>query len=141
MGRIRDRLATPDNPSGLDVGSRRHEVRGHGTGRDSDLPAIGGNVDPRIVPTRTGAPRLVALQRAAGNRAVASLVGHPTVQRMDVQIDELTSQVRTTDDMASRMPPEVLARLIRAVMDRISSDRTTRERSDEERRLTGSPGG
>jgi hypothetical protein len=64
---------------------------------DAATPIVG-VADPRL--THGGsAPGLMALQRSAGNAAVAGLVAPRSVQRA-VQIDELTSRVDVADGPA-----------------------------------------
>lgn len=80
----------------------RHRPAGAGVDRDSSgsIP-VTRSADPRLASTGAAAPGLLALQRTAGNAAVASLVGGaPAVQRA-VRIDELTTRVDTGDATAA----------------------------------------
>lgn len=82
------------------LGGRR---RPGGSVHDSttDLaPAVTGNADPRLSHAGTSASGLMALQRSAGNAAVASLVGQrPTAQR-DVVIEEVETGIDTAPGAA-----------------------------------------
>lgn len=75
-------------------------------GPDADRDAPGAipvtrSADPRLASAGSATPGLLALQRSAGNAAVASLVGGvPAVQRA-VQIDEITTQVDAGDTNAA----------------------------------------
>jgi hypothetical protein len=64
---------------------------------DAATPIVGA-ADPRLA-HGSSAPGLMALQRSAGNAAVAGLVAPRSVQRA-VQIDELTSRVDVADGPA-----------------------------------------
>lgn len=65
---------------------------------DPAAAPIVGAADPRLIHAGS-APGLMALQRSAGNAAVAGLVAPRSVQRA-VQIDELTSRVDVADGPA-----------------------------------------
>lgn len=71
--------------------------------------------EPRHAHRSAAGAGLMALQRSAGNAAVASLLaGRPVVQRMDIQIDEMTSQVRAADSGAT-LSPAILAMVLKAI--------------------------
>ena len=102
MTAIHARLGQPD--ADLDVdGARRSAVHADARGLDgADHAAspILGRPDPRLASPGSAAAGLMALQRTAGNAAVASLLApRATVQR-DVQIDEMTSRVDVSDAAA-----------------------------------------
>lgn len=80
----------------------RHRPAGAGADRDSSgsIP-VTRSADPRLASTGAAAPGLLALQRTAGNAAVASLVGGTPVVQRAVQIDELTTRVDTGDATAA----------------------------------------
>jgi len=56
---------------------------------------------------------------------------------MEVNIGEVNSTVRATDS-ASLLSPEMLERIVRAVMERVRDEESHRQRTEAERRL--SPG-
>ncbi len=76
----------PVRTAGSDVAPAPADGRGPAT-----APIVGRG-DPRLG-SAAAAPGLLALQRSAGNAAVASLVARPVVQRAPVQIDEMTTHV------------------------------------------------
>jgi hypothetical protein len=89
----------------LDVdGARRPAVHPDAHATDAaHAPAspILGRPDPRLAGAGSAAAGLMALQRTAGNAAVASLLApSATVQRENVQIDELTTRVDVSDTAA-----------------------------------------
>ena len=93
-----------------DAAARIDDAEAHGThvraSRPADgpgpgtAPAVVRGADPRLTHSGGAAPGLMALQRTAGNAAVAALVGRPAVQRA-VEIDELSTSV-TVDDTAAQ---------------------------------------
>ena len=54
---------------------------------------------------------------------------------MEVNIGEVNSTVRTTDQ-ASLLSPEVMERIVRAVLERMREEESHRRRVESERRLT-----
>ncbi len=89
-------MTAPHGP--LDAGDEVHRSGTHrravdsardpGAGvRSPEAPAVVRGADPRLAHGPSAAVQLLALQRSAGNTAVASLVGAPTIQR-DAPIDD-----------------------------------------------------
>lgn len=64
------------------------------------VPAVVRGADPRLTHAGGAAPGLIALQRTAGNAAVAALVGGPTIQRA-VQVDAMSTRVSVGDTAAA----------------------------------------
>lgn len=63
----------------------------------TEAPALVRATDPRLGHPANAAPALLALQRTAGNAAVASLVaGRPLPVQRDVSIDEIETTVGPT---------------------------------------------
>lgn len=92
------RLGQLDEQAGL-VDRRRPTVRSHDTNTEQ-APALAGHADPRLANAGASATSLMALQRTAGNAAVASLVGSlPSVQR-DVSIGEVATDVAAAPEAA-----------------------------------------
>ena len=91
MSRTPGRLGGTDEHAELD-GPRRPDA--HTRDRDpGDAPPLTTSADPRLAGRGSSAAGLLALQRSAGNAAVASLVGAaPSVQR-DVRIEEMDTSV------------------------------------------------
>lgn len=72
----------------------RHRAVGRPPDRDAgQARAVTGGSDPRLAHAGAAAPGLLALQRSAGNAAVASLVGAVAPVQRAVTIDELTTDV------------------------------------------------
>jgi hypothetical protein len=89
-------MTAPHGP--LDAGDEVHRSGAHrravdstrdaGAGvRSPEAPAVVRGADPRLAHGPSATVQLLALQRSAGNTAVASLLGAPTIQR-DAPIDE-----------------------------------------------------
>ena len=82
-----------DEQAGLDD-RRRPGGRVHDS-TTQQARTVTGNADPRLAHAGASATGLMALQRSAGNAAVASLVGQrPMVQR-DVTIDQVDTSIDT----------------------------------------------
>ncbi|MEW6224472.1 MAG: hypothetical protein AB1627_07555 [Chloroflexota bacterium] len=63
-----------------------------GTARETAPPLVHG-ADPRLGHAGSAAPGLLALQRSAGNAAVAALVGTRSAVQREVTIDEIATEV------------------------------------------------
>jgi len=87
MSRTHGRLDGTDEHAGLDA-ARRPETRAPVHGRGV-APAVATGVDPRLAGHGVPAAGLLALQRSAGNAAVASLVGEQAPVQRSVVIDEV----------------------------------------------------
>ena len=112
---------TPQHAGRLDERAMRHT---HPRAPEPDakagsrvVPAGSQGADPRLAHAGTAAPGLMALQRSAGNAAVASLVaGRATVQRAPVQIEEVSGRVSAADP-SSPLSPAVAGAVSGAVHD------------------------
>ena len=92
----------PTADDAVDV-SRR--PAGPGADHGPDVAPIVRSADPRLHSAGSAAPGLMALQRSAGNAAVASLVAPKAVQRAPVEIDEMTTRVGVDESAAPANAP------------------------------------
>ncbi len=103
MTAIHARLGQAD--ADLDVdGARRSatfaDTHAAAPAADHAAMPILGRPDPRLASPGSAAAGLMALQRTAGNAAVASLLAPRVNVQRDVQIDEMTSRVDVSDAAA-----------------------------------------
>ncbi len=102
MTAIHARLGQAD--ADLDVdGARRSAVHAEAhalDGADHAASPILGRPDPRLTSQGSAAAGLMALQRTAGNAAVASLLAQRATVQRDVQIDEMSTSVDVSDAAA-----------------------------------------
>ncbi len=109
-----------DAPERRAAGSPRHDRSAGAGDAHAETHAPAGPADPRLAHVGAAVPGLFALQRSAGNAAVASMVGsEPAIQRA-VEIGEMTTSA-SAHEPAEGLSPETAAQ-VRAALPGMLAD-------------------